>query len=226
MSYPYLYSLQHCPYAMRARLGLLLAQQKVLVRAVNLKDKPAEMLVASPKGTVPILVQVEEQDGNSVETVLDESLEIMLWGLTKSDPLNLLYAGSSGALAKIMGLIQRNDQEFIGLLEKYKAASRYHDFSKLYYRGQCEIFIGELESRLQHQDFFMGTTASLADYALLPFIRQFARVDRKWYLQTPYPRLRDWLNRHLQQPLFTKAMIKYPLWLDNSGEFLLGSPAK
>ena len=53
---PILYSLQNCPYAMRARLALLQAQQKVQIRAISMKHKPAEMLLASPKGTVPVLV--------------------------------------------------------------------------------------------------------------------------------------------------------------------------
>ncbi len=225
MPYPHLYSLQHCPYAMRARLGLLLAEQAINVRAVNLKNKPPEMLLASPKGTVPVLVQIAERDGNEVEAVIDESLDIMLWGLTRHDPHNVLHADKPHSLAENLALIERNDQEFIALLKKYKHASRYRDFAQLYYRSQCEVFIAELESSLQRQDFLLGSTPSLADYALLPFIRQFARVDRKWYLQAPYPRLRDWLNRHLQQPLFTKAMIKYPLWLDNHEAFLLGSPA-
>ncbi len=220
MPYPILYSLQHCPYAMRARLGLWLAGQVVCVRAVNLKNKPPEMLAASVKGTVPILVLNE---GEADETILDESLDIMLWALKESDPKDLLYASQPLLLAKMLDLIKHNDIEFVKNLEKYKHASRYHDFSQLYYRRQCEVFVAQLEYRLQDQDFFMGNTASLADYALLPFIRQFARVDRKWYLQSPYPRLRGWLDKHLQQPLFTKAMTKYPLWIGSHEEGWLGT---
>ncbi len=82
---PILYSLQHCPYAMRARLGILLAQQPVMLRAITMYGKPDEMLTASPKGTVPVLVV----DSN---LVIDESLDIMLWALTRNDPQNLLYS--------------------------------------------------------------------------------------------------------------------------------------
>ena len=89
-------------------------------------------------------------------------------------------------------------------------------------RKSCENFVSQLETKLENGAYLMGDRASLADYALLPFVRQFARVDRQWYLQSPYPRLRDWLNRHLQMPLYTKAMAKYPLWLDSHEAFLLG----
>lgn len=222
MSLPYLYSLQHCPYAMRARLGLLLSEQKVMVRAVNLKDKPKDMLAVSAKGTVPILVIPDEHDAAS-QQVIDESLDVMLWALHTSDPKDLLYKDDAAAELKMLVLIKKNDDVFVEFLEKYKHASRYHDFSQLYYRRQCELFIQEIEDALSAHEFIFGPKASLVDYALLPFIRQFAKVDRKWYLNSPYPNVRAWLNAQLQQALFTKAMAKFPLWNDEGKAYLLGS---
>jgi glutathione S-transferase len=221
MSVPYIYSLQHCPYAIRARLGLLLAEQHVMVRAVDLRDKPAELLAVSVKGTVPILVL--PNDHNDSNVILDESLDIMLWALKKTDPKNLLYSDTPAVLSSMLELILRNDTQFIPALDKYKQASRYHDPLLQTYREGCQPFIAKLEQMLEVDDYLMGSTPSLADYALLPFIRQFAKVERKWYLQSPYPRVREWLNNQLQQPLFTKAMAKFPLWTESHDEFLLGS---
>jgi len=76
---PLLYSFRRCPYAMRARLALGVSSQAFDVIEVALRDKPAEMLRASPKGTVPVLI---DTDG----TVIDESLDIMLWALRRGDP--------------------------------------------------------------------------------------------------------------------------------------------
>ena len=215
MPYPILYSLQHCPYAMRARLGLLLAKQQVMLRAIVLKDKPDEMLKASPKGTVPVLVLDKS-------LVIDESLDIMMWALRRNDPQNLLRSDEPEIQSAMFTLINNNDVEFINWLEKYKLAKRRHDMTEIFFRQQCEIFVQQLEQRLTEHKYFMGNEPSLADYAILPYIRQFARVDRKWYLQAPYPNLRNWLNTHFQNPLFTKAMAKFPLYLDNSEEFLFG----
>jgi glutathione S-transferase len=200
---------------MRARLGILLAQQSVLIRAVVTKNKPVEMLAVSPKGTVPVLI-IDHA------TIIDESIEIMLWALQLSDPQDLLQAEDSSKLDAMLELIWRNDKEFKPNLEVYKLAKRFHKESEVTDRQSCEKFVTELERKLESSHYLMGDRASLADYALLPFVRQFARVDRKWYLQSPYPRLRDWLNRHLQMPLYTKAMAKYPLWLDSHETFLLG----
>jgi glutathione S-transferase len=47
-------------------------------REIELKNKPQSMLLASPKGTVPVLCL----EG----FVLDQSLDIMLWALQQSDP--------------------------------------------------------------------------------------------------------------------------------------------
>ena len=215
MTLPVLYSLQHCPYAMRARMGIWYAGQSVMLRAVVTKNKPEEMLAASPKGTVPVLVL---DNG----TVIDESLDIMLWALTRSDPQDLLYAHDSHALSDMLELITLNDEQFKPVLEKYKFARRKREVLEVDYRSQCEVFITQFELTLSRQAYFMGETPCLADYALLPFIRQFARVDRHWYLESPYPNIRRWLNGHLQTPIFTKVMAKFPLWLDTHEEFLYG----
>ena len=221
MSYPILYSLQNCPYAIRARLGLFLAKQPFRLRAVDLKNIPAEMLTASAKGTVPVLVSEDSNNPSNPVQVIDESLDIMLWALRNNDPQNLLYAGKPGAIKDILSLVASNDTDFIPNLENYKYSKRHHDFAQLHYRDQCTMFVADLERRLASHPFSIGDRASLADYAILPFIRQFARVDRQWYLNAPYPKLRGWLNMHLQQPLFTKVMAKYPPWANQHEEFLL-----
>jgi len=191
----------------------MLAPTPVMLRAVVTKNKPQEMLLSSPKGTVPVLVL---NDG----TVIDESLDIMLWALQQSDVNNMLRQDDSEALPAMLALIQQNDHVFKPSLENYKMAKRKRDDAELSYREQCEVFVAQLESRLSQQAFFMGDQPSLADYALLPFVRQFARVDRHWYLQSPYVQVRRWLDHHLQQPMFTKVMAKYPLWVDSQEQFL------
>lgn len=198
---------------MRARLGLLLAQQPVMLRAVIMKNKPAEMLAVSPKATVPVLVL---DNG----TVIDESLDIMIWALHQSDPLNLLYSEDPSAYPAMLALIEIHDTVFTPTLSKYKHSARYHDDNELELRAQCAEYVTMLEQRLSKHPYLMGDKLSLADYAILPLIRQFSRVDRQWYRQAPFPHLQHWLNQHLQDQRFAKAMAKYPQWLENREEFL------
>jgi glutathione S-transferase len=199
---------------MRARIGIHKAQLQIDLREVNLKQKPAEMIAASAKGTVPILVLNNEQPP---PTVIDESLDVMLWALAKNDPDNLLHPFDRSALPKMLVLIRLFDDEFKTCLNAYKAAKRYRENNVTEYRLACEVYIQELESRLAattaRQPFLMSAQESLADIALLPFIRQFAKVERQWYQQSPYPKVRQWLNYYLQSAMFTKVMAKHDLWL-------------
>ena len=218
MTLPILYSLQNCPYAMRARLAILLSRQTVMLRAIVMQNKPPEMLALSPKGTVPVLVLEAESE----KYVIDESLDIMLWALNLNDPEGLLYSQAADALAEMLQIINENDEDFKPKLEQYKRARRFHSNDEEHCRLLCEPFIQRLEYRLAQHKFLMGSTPGLLDYALLPFVRQFSRVNRQLYLQGPYAHLQSWLNHHLQSRLFSKAMFKYPLWLDNYEECIFG----
>jgi len=219
---PILYSLRNCPYAMRARIAIYIAQQPVVIRDLVLSNKPAEMMQASPKGTVPVVVLANG-------TVIEESLEVMLWALHESDPKDLLHSlevnnsGEDSILAEMLKMINEFDHEFKTRLEQYKCAKRYQEDNIEACREACQLYLQKLELRLSKHDFLMSDKESLADIALLPFIRQFARVERQWYLQSPYPRVRLWLNNYLQSPMFSKVMAKHPLWLDSQQEVLFGN---
>ncbi len=191
-----LYSFRRCPYAMRARMALRYSGVPVEIVEVSLKAKPAEMLAISPKGTVPVL----DADGR----VIDESLEIMRWALAQNDPQNWLLDGDS----RIAELIEANDQGFKVDLNCYKYAERYPEQPMEVYRAQGAVFLQRLEGLLQDRDYLLADHPSLADIALLPFVRQFAHVDREWFAQTPYPRLQAWLHNFLESDLFTSIMKK------------------
>jgi glutathione S-transferase len=194
-------------------MGLLMARKTVVLRAIVTKNKPPEMLAVSKKGTVPVLLF---SDG----TVIEESLDIMVWALKENDPDNLLYSDFPDLLSKMLELISECDGEFRTNLSAYKYNKRYHLEDELKFRTQCEVYIQKLESLLEGSEFMMGDKLSLADLAILPFVRQFANVDKKWFRETEYPCLTKWLANRLQDLLFLKAMQKYPLWLDSNEEFL------
>ncbi len=212
---PTLYSLRNCPYAMRARMAIYKSKQTVVLRDLVLTNKPAEMLTASPKGTVPVVVLANG-------TVVEESLDVMLWALKVTDPDNLLHIHDEKMLSAMLSLIRDFDHGFKGCLEQYKCAKRYREDNIEERRAVCEQYLQQIELRLTQQLFLMSDKESLADIAILPFIRQFARVERQWYLQSPYPKVKQWLNSYLQSLMFTKVMAKHPLWMDTHEVVLFG----
>lgn len=195
-----LYSFRRCPYAMRARMALRYAGVPVEIVEVSLKNKPAEMLALSPKGTVPVL--------NADGVVIDESLQIMRWALAQNDPDDWLLAGDSFAALWMEKLIEGNDQIFKSALNRYKYAERYPEQPMEAYRAEGALFLQKLDELLEGRDYLLADHPSLADIALLPFVRQFAHVDREWFAQTPYARLQAWLQRLLESELFTSIMKK------------------
>ncbi len=197
MSEALLYSFRRCPYAMRARLALRYAGVPVRIVEVSLKDKPAEMLALSPKGTVPVL----SVDGR----VIEESLEIMQWALAQHDPDDWLLHGDPAVLA----LITENDQMFKQHLNRYKYAERYPEQPMEHYRAKGEVFLLTLEGLLAGRDYLLASHPSLADAALVPFVRQFAHVDREWFAGSNYPKLQQWLQRYLTSDLFLQIMDKH-----------------
>jgi len=167
---------------------------------VSLKAKPAEMLALSSKGTVPVL----NVDG----LVIDESLEIMQWALAQHDPQDWLLKDDPQGQRAIAALIEENDQVFKVHLNRYKYAERYPQQPMAFYRAEGEVFLRRLDELLEGRDYLLVNHPTLADVALMPFIRQFAHVDREWFAQTPYRRLQDWLQRFLASELFTSVMAK------------------
>ncbi|MCX2898194.1 glutathione S-transferase [Pseudomonas mandelii] len=195
-----LYSFRRCPYAMRARIALRYCGVAVNIVEVSLKAKPAEMLALSSKGTVPVL----SVDGQ----VIDESLAIMHWALAQSDPQDWLLKDDPVGQQLIAELIEENDQVFKVHLNRYKYAERYPEQPMAFYRAEGEVFLRRLDELLEGRDYLLAEHPSLADVALMPFVRQFAHVDREWFGQTPYHRLQGWLQRFLESDLFIGVMAK------------------
>ncbi|MBD0701677.1 glutathione S-transferase [Pseudomonas sp. FP1154] len=200
MSRATLYSFRRCPYAMRARMALRYSAVDLNIVEVSLKAKPPEMLALSSKGTVPVL----QVDGK----VIDESLEIMHWALAQHDPDNWRLLGDLEGQALTAALIEENDQVFKLHLNRYKYPERHPEYPLEHYRTEGEVFLRRLEALLETRAFLTADYQSLADVALMPFIRQFAHVDREWFAAAPYPRLQRWLQGLLDSELFVAIMAK------------------
>jgi UPF0176 protein len=200
---PILWSFRRCPYAIRARLAIKASGVEVGLREVVLRDKPAALVAASPKATVPVL---QLPDG----AVLDQSLDIMRWALARHDPQGWIRTDEQDT---VRALIALNDGPFKQALDRYKYAPRHPERPAHAYRDEgVEILLAPLNARLAQQRFLLRDTPSLADMALLPFVRQFAAVDTAWFDGAPLARLRDWTIALAASRLFDSVMTRFPAW--------------
>lgn len=215
---PLLYSFRRCPYTIRARLALQVSGVAYELREIQLRDKPPSMLAASPKGSVPVLVLPDGQ-------VIDESWEIMQWALQQHDPDNWL--GAEGQfLAAAVPLVALNDGSFKMALDCYKYADRHPEQPQAFYRRQGELFLQQLEIQLQTHLYLLGDQLSIADAAVVPFIRQFAAVDPHWFMQSPYPRLRHWCDIIINSALFVAVMQKHAVWQSGADPTVISDGAE
>jgi glutathione S-transferase len=172
-------------------------------REIELRNKPPSMLLASPKGTVPVLCL------NGL--VLDQSLDIMHWALQQSDP------NGWGAVDQLssQSWIKKNDGPFKVLLDQYKYPNRFPDLDQeSVLNSAIDLMIQPMEDALQLSPYLLGDRISWVDVAIFPFIRQFAAVDSKQFEDSPFTALKRWLNQHLVSDLFSAVMKKHPVWVD------------
>jgi len=188
---------------MRARLAVHASGQKVALREILLRDKAPEFLAASPKGTVPVLVDQGR--------VVEQSLDVMHWALARADPENWRAMPAEGS-----ALVERADGPFKTSLDRYKYASRFDaeegDVARDEARDTAGEFLRDLNAQLSDNIWLFGDHARLADMAILPFVRQFAHVDRSWFWAQDWPDLIGWLDRFLASDRFAAIMTKYPKW--------------
>lgn len=198
-----LYSYRRCPYAMRARMALKYADIDVEHREIELRNKPQSMLLASPKGTVPVLCMGD--------LVLDQSLDIMNWAIRQSDPDG--WGGVDDVIAQAW--ITKNDGPFKVLLDQYKYPNRFPDIEQEeVLKEVLQIMLLPMEQSLQGSQYLMGDKMTWVDIAIFPFIRQLSMVDAKQFEQLPIPATKHWLAQHLQSELFHSVMSKHPVWRD------------
>lgn len=196
---PILWTFRRCPYAMRARLAIMSSGIKVELREILLRDKPSEFLETSPSATVPAL--------RVGDLVLDESAEIMVWALEQSDPQRLLDMPKEG-----WNLIDTIDGPFKTALDHTKYASRFPEVNAEAERSKAAAFLADMDHRLKGQSSLFGDRPTIADQAILPFVRQFANTDRAWFDAQVWPDLIAWLKRFTESAAFAQIMTKYVPW--------------
>jgi glutathione S-transferase len=110
-------------------------------------------------------------------------------------------------------LTSANDGPFKHHLDRYKYADRYGVDRDEHRSAGLDILTG-LDEALAEGANLCGERMSLADAALLPFVRQYAQVDRNWFDAQPLPNLKRWLDQHLSSALFERIALRVQPWSD------------
>ena len=222
MNHNILYTFRRCPYAIRARWALLNTNQIVELREVDLKNKPYQLIEISKKATVPVLK-------TNLNEVIDESIDIMIWSIKKSNRHYLLGENDNDKSKEIFSLIETNDNIFKYHLDRFKYASRFnHEESEAHRASGMKILLS-LNNRLKEFSsngkplFLVDAKESLADWAIWPFVRQFRIADIKKFDQNNEIQfLRIWLNYFLNHKKYPIVMKKNKPWNERNEPLIFG----
>lgn len=197
---------------MRVRWTLLMTGFVVIYREVELKNKPVELLEISSKATVPVLVTSEGK-------VIDESIEIMHWFLSKNDPMNALRSDNLSDEAIIKRLIVQNDYNFKYHLDRFKYASRYPNENYEYHKSEARNILIQWNSLINKnssqdkQSSLLGKSHSMADWALWPFVRQYRLANPfEFDHDCELSQIKHWIEYFLNHKLFKDLMLRYKPW--------------
>ena len=204
-----LYTFRRCPYAIRARWALLIAQKSVVYREVSLRHKPQELLDVSPKGTVPVLLT---KNGK----IIDESIDIIHWALANSDKSHLLCVGDTKAQNEINYILDTNDGDFKYHLDRYKYSERFVISEKEFHKSVArEILLGwnERISFCPNNYWLVKGRETIADLAVWPFVRQYRIADPISFDEdTEISKLKKWLEYYVTNMRFERVMLKLKPW--------------
>lgn len=122
---------------------------------------------------------------------------------------------------EVNALIEQNDFEFKGHLDKYKYNDRHPEHPQAYYLDQAKPFLEKLEVALSNSPYLGGSQFGFVDAAMLPFIRQFSMVEPKQFNALALPKLKQWLAQGLASDLFVSVMHKISQWKPESSDDLV-----
>ena len=222
MKHNILYSFRRCPYAIRARWALLNTNQLVELREVDLKKKPIELIKISKKATVPVLK-------TNLNQVIDESIDIMIWSIRRSNMHELLGENENKKSQEIFSLIETNDKIFKYHLDRFKYASRFNSKDLETHRDAGMEILLSLNNRLKNCSnkgkslFLVNAKETLADWAIWPFVRQFRIAENKKFDQNNELKfLRAWLNYFFTHKNYPIVMKKIEPWEKQSEPLFFG----
>ena len=211
-----LFSFRRCPFAIRARWAIKMCGIEVVIREIDLKNKPSELIKNSVSKTVPLLIL------NNGE-VIEESLDIIIWSLKNSQKENYIekYFKKSNREI-ILEIIHENDHIFKYHLDRFKYASRFNPNEKEFHFKNAQKFLSKLNISLSQSNknrWLVGDQESIADWCIWPFVRQFKIACNSQkildYFEEP---LESWFNYFSKHENFKYVMYKYSVWESSSIE--------
>ncbi|XOV87738.1 MAG: glutathione S-transferase family protein [Pseudomonadota bacterium] len=223
------------PCCMKVRLALAEKGLDYETRAMNLGVKEnlePEYLALNPKGVVPTLIDdgIPIIESTLINEYLDDAfpepplkpsdpyarVQMRLWTKFLDEELHPANGAVIWPILSLFRLRQQDPDEVRAMLAKHPDPKRVHRQLQIFDQGLSAPVVGEgikvfaravekLESALADSKYLAGSTYSLADIALTPYVNEvmhFGLDD----LAKDAPRLHDWFDRIRERSSFSAAI--------------------
>lgn len=166
---------------------------------------------SNERARVPVLRYV---DGEGIEFIMPESNEINFF-LDRIDG-NPTYTPAEGSEAyqEMLRWWRWCDHELKPMIDLYKYGEHrvWNKEVALIHQEALSTYLSKLEAHLSSRRYLVEDRLTLADIAVIPFIRQIMRTREGAFDFAPFPHIVSWAHTILEAPWFvTEVMKKYPL---------------
>lgn len=209
-----LHNYRRCPFCIRTRILLYLKNLEYELIEEPLREWTPWMKKWSEdtneRARVPVL-RVVHEDGT--ENVMPESNEMNLFIDTyEGKPVYTPEQGSLG-FSEMQKWWKWCDDELKPMIDLYKygANLKFDKETHIFHTVQLQNLVQTLEDTLQEKQYLIEERLTLADIAIIPFIRQIMRTREGEFNFVQYPRVLAWTQNIVETDWFQDEVMRKQL---------------
>lgn len=205
-----LHSYRRCPFCIRTRILLHLKKIPYEIIEEPLREWTPWMkdwsFTNDERPRVPVLRYVLDA---GVEKVIPESNEMNLF-LDTFDGNPEYTPQNEGSYKEMQKWWAWCDTELKPMIDLYKYGENLKFNTELhgFHSAELQKLVQVLEDRLRTQAYLVGEALTLADIAIIPFIRQIMRTREGEFDFSLYPSVQKWTSNIIETEWFQEIVMK------------------
>jgi len=206
-----LHNYRRCPFCIRTRILLYLKNLEYEIVEEPLREWTPWMkewsFATGERARVPVLRYVLDE---GVERIVPESNEMNLFTDSVDERPEFTPERSSEAYAEMLEWWKWCNEELKPIIDLYKygANLKFDKEAHVFHTAELQKLVGVLEDALSNKEYLIEDRITLADIAIIPFIRQIMRTREGEFDFTPYPRVLRWTNSIIETDWFQNEVMK------------------
>ncbi len=206
-----LHSYRRCPFCIRTRILLHLKKIPYEIVEEPLRKWTPWMIewsfATNERSRVPVLRYVL---GDGVEKVMPESNEMNLFIDSVDENPQFTPSPDSSAYTEMTQWWNWCALTLKPMIDLYKygANLKFDSEAHVFHTLELQKLIEYLEDALKGKQYLLEGRLTLADIAIIPFIRQILRTREGEFDFTSYPHVRAWANSIIETDWFKNEVMK------------------